>query len=165
MPTFLDPDIAAMTLAEMEKNGPQVFRNYSKAFDAHRAKIFAESAQTDERALPDGAEILRLVASQEPRTLPVIVRAVADDPLKEMFRREIPDGVPGDRGELLSGFGPLSRLSQRVQMAYAFGFWVPALKAKLAPQKVLYGSSPPAMLGRAPAACLEVTRKVIAHEG
>jgi hypothetical protein len=249
MSTFFDPDIAAMTLSEEEKNGLQVFLNYSKAFDAHRAKVFAESAQTDERALPELAEILRLVASEEPRTLPVIVCAFADDQLKEMFRREIPDGVPGGRGELLSGFGPLSRLSQRVQMAYAFGWlskdilsevdhlrkvrndfshkwdmkvleekvnhliehrqhkieeylgdgsrlpenfheslqpiqklrvrliwllgrltyesrlWVPALKAKLAPQKVLYGSNPPAMLGRVSAACLEVTRKVIAHEG
>lgn len=39
-----------------------------------------------------------------------------------MFKREIPDGVPGGRSALMSGFGPLARLSQRLQMAFAFGW-------------------------------------------
>lgn len=122
MSEFLDRDIAAMKLSDEEKNGLQVYRNYSKAFDKYRAKEFAESLQTNEHALADLTEVLKLIANEEPRTLPVIACAFADDQLKEMFRREIPEAVPGGRGELLSGFGPLSRLSQRVQMAYAFGW-------------------------------------------
>lgn len=122
MPDFHDPDIAAMELSDVEKNGLQVFRNYSRAFELDRAKRFAESVEENPQALADLSAILKLIAEEEPRTLPVIACAFADDQLKEMFRREIPDGVPGGRGELLSGFGPLSRLSQRVQMAYAFNW-------------------------------------------
>ncbi len=120
MSDFYDPDIAVMNLSEGEKNGLQVYRNYSRAFELDRAKRFADSAQVSPQALIDLSAILKLIAEEEPRTLPVIACAYADDQLKEMFRREIPEGVPGGRGELLSGFGPLSRLSQRVQMAYAF---------------------------------------------
>jgi hypothetical protein len=122
MPDFHDPDIAAMKLSDGEKNGLQVYRNYSRAFEQDRAKRFAESVQADPLALTDLTTILQLIAEEEPRTLPVIACAYADDQLKEMFRREVPEGVPGGRSELLSGFGPLSRLSQRVQMAYAFGW-------------------------------------------
>lgn len=240
-----DPDIAAMKLSDVEKNGLQVYRNYSRAFELDSAKRFAESIPANPQALADLSTILKLVAEEEPRTLSVIACAYADDQLKEMFRREIPDGVPGGRSELLSGFGPLSRLSQRVQMAYAFGWlskdllieidhlrkirndvshkwdmklletklselieqrqqkieeylgdgvrlpenfhaslqpiqkfrvrlvwllgrityethlWVPALKENLIPQKVLYGTNAPAMLGEVSAACVEVTRASI----
>jgi hypothetical protein len=117
-----DPDIAAMNLSEIEKNGLQVYRNYSVAFEKHRAESFCASLVINEKAVSELVEVLGLIASEEPRALPVIACAYADDQLKEMFRREIPDGVPGGRGEMLSGFGPLSRLSQRVQMAYAFNW-------------------------------------------
>jgi len=240
-----DPDIAAMKLSDVEKNGLQVYRNYSRAFEQDRAKRFAESVSANPQALADLSTILKLVVKEEPRTLPVIACAYADDQLKEMFRREIPEGVPGGRSELLSGFGPLARLSQRVQMAYAFGWlskdllievdylrkirndvshkwdmqlletklaqlieqrqqkieeylgdgvrlpenfheslqpiqkfrvrlvwllgrityethlWVPALKENLIPNKALYGSNSPAMLGDVSAVCVEITRTSI----
>lgn len=117
-----DPDIAAMNLSVGEKNGLQVFRNYSEAFDEYRERQFCEAVETPHQAIADLNAVLSLMAGEEARTLPVIACAFADDHLKEMFRREIPEGVPGGRSELLSGFGPLSRLSQRIQMAYAFGW-------------------------------------------
>jgi hypothetical protein len=122
MPNFHDPDISIMKLTEEEKNGLQVYRNYSRAFEDHRSKLFSEAASDYPEAIASLSEVLDLIASEEPRSVLVIACAYADDLLKEMFRREIPDGVPGGRSELLSGFGPLSRLSQRVQMAYAFGW-------------------------------------------
>lgn len=122
MPDFHDPDIESMLLSEGEKDGLQIYRNYSRAIELDPARRFAESVQPNPQALADLSAILKLIAEEEPRTLPVIACAYADDQLKEMFRREIPDGVPGGRSELLTGFGPLSRLSQRVQMAYAFGW-------------------------------------------
>lgn len=122
MPDFHDPDIAALKLSQGEKDGLQVHRNYTAAFERDRAKRFADSVKPDPRVLADLSSLLQLVSNEEPRSLPVIACAFADDHLKEMFRREIPDGVPGGRGELLSGFGPLARLSQRIQMAYAFGW-------------------------------------------
>ena len=245
MTATFDPDIARMNLSDGEKNGLQVYRNYSRAFEEHRTKQFAEAAHASPRALDDLSEVLKLISEEEPRTLPVIACAYADDQLKEMYRREVPAGVPGGRGELLSGFGPLARLSQKVQMAYAFGwlsedllveldhlrkirndvshkwniqlletkfaqliekrqqpieeflgdgvrlpekfhealqpiqklrvrlfwllgrityeshFWVPALKEKLDPSKVLYGKYAPAMLSQVAAVCVEVTRRSI----
>lgn len=122
MTLFFDSDIAAMDLSEVEKNGLQVYRNYSRAFDEHRAKCFSDEARLEPSVVSSLTSILRLVATEEARTLPVIACAYADDQLKEMFRREIAEGVPGGRSELLSGFGPLARLSQRIQMAFAFGW-------------------------------------------
>lgn len=122
MSDFYDPDIAAMKLSEGERNGLQVYRNYSRAFEQDREKRFSASSVIDAQVINDLQTVLALIAREEPRSLPVIACAFADDQLKAMFRREIPDGVPGGRSELLSGFGPLARLSQRVQMAYAFGW-------------------------------------------
>lgn len=42
--------------------------------------------------------------------------------MKMMYQREIPLSVPGGRGEMLSGLGPLSGLAQRIQVAYAFSW-------------------------------------------
>ncbi|BAQ79395.1 hypothetical protein [Pseudomonas sp. St29] len=123
MSDFHDPDIAAMKLSKAEKDGLQVYRNYSRAFEQDREKRFSASLDTDAQVIADLETVLALIAREEPRSLPVIACAFADDQLKAMFRREVPDGVPGGRSELLSGFGPLARLSQRVQMAYAFG-WI-----------------------------------------
>lgn len=246
MTTGHDSDIAALKLSEVEKNGLQVYRNYTNAFEVEREKRFVDSVMADVRVLCDLSSVLQLVATEEPRSLPVIACAFADDHLKTMFRREIPSEVPGGRSELLSGFGPLARLSQRVQMAYAFGWlsndvlvevdhlrkvrndvshkwdmallesrllqlidqrqhrieewlgdgvrlpegfhetltpvqklrvrlvwllgrltyetqlWVPALKSNLVPSKVLYGPRAPAFLSQIAAACVEVTRQVIA---
>lgn len=122
MSDFHDPDIAAMELSEGEKDGLQVYRNYSRAFEQDREKRFSASLNTNAQAITDLETVLMLIAKEEPRSLPVIACAFADDQLKAMYRREVPDGIPGGRNELLSGFGPLARLSQRVQMAYAFGW-------------------------------------------
>ena len=118
----LDPDIAAMKLSDGEKWGLQVYRNYSRAFGAHRVKKFVEQASPFEAEVKLFEQVAPLVVSEEGRVIPVIVAAYADDRLEEMFRREIPDGVPGGRSALMSGFGPLARLSQRIQMAFAFGW-------------------------------------------
>ncbi len=111
-----------MNLSEVEKNGLQMYRNYTRAFEEHRAKQFGEAAAANQQAIADLVDVLELIANEEPRSLPIIACAYADEQLKQMFRREIPSDVPGGRSELLSGFGPLSRLSQRVQMAYAFNW-------------------------------------------
>lgn len=118
----LDPDIAATELSDGEKWGLQVYRNYSRAFGEHRVKKFVEQASPFEAEVTLFKQVVGLVASQEPRVIPVIAAAYADERLEEMFKREIPDGVPGGRSALMSGFGPLARLSQRLQMAYAFGW-------------------------------------------
>ncbi|MDR8810148.1 hypothetical protein FEP95_05244 [Burkholderia multivorans] len=118
----LDPDIAAMKLSDGEKWGLQVYRNYSRAFGDHRVKQFVEQASPFEAEVTLFKQVVALVVAEEPRVVPVIAAAYADERLEEMFKREIPDGVPGGRSALMSGFGPLARLSQRIQMAFAFGW-------------------------------------------
>lgn len=131
MPNILDSDIAAMHLSDGEKNGLQVFRNYSEAFEAHRARQLVAAVNAVESPIEELDKLLALLASEQPLSLAVVACAYADDQLKDMFKREIPDGVPGGRNELLNGFGPLSRLSQRIQVAYAFGWLSCDLLAEL----------------------------------
>jgi len=118
----LDLDIAAMKLSDGEKWGLQVYRNYSRAFGEHRVKKFVEQASPFEAEVKLFEQVVALVVSEEARIIPVIAAAYADERLEEMFKREIPDDVPGGRSALMSGFGPLARLSQRIQLAFAFGW-------------------------------------------
>jgi DNA-binding MltR family transcriptional regulator len=48
------------------------------------------------------------------------VCAFADDLLKETFKTVLPNGVPGGKKNMLGGYGPLSDLAKRIQLAYAF---------------------------------------------
>ena len=247
MTDFWDPDIATMLLSDGEKNGLQVFRNYSTAFEAHQARELVAEMNASRSPIEELKKLFSLLVNESPLSLAVIACAYADDQLKEMFKREMPEGVPGGRNELLNGFGPLSRLSQRIQVAYAFSWlssdllteldrlrrirndvshkwdlsqlqsrlaqlieqgqepierhlgdgvqlpenffetlepvqrfrvrliwligrihyecllFVPVLKHRLAPAKVLYSSDAPELLSRISAACVEHTRSVIAQ--
>jgi hypothetical protein len=122
MSDSLDPDIAAMNLSEGEKWGLQVYRNYSRSFGEHRVQKFVEQASSFESDAQLFEQVAAHVVSEDVRAVPVLAASYADDRLEEMFKREIPDGVPGGRSALMSGFGPLARLSQRLQMAFAFGW-------------------------------------------
>ena len=115
-----DPDIVALKLSDVEKNGLQVHRNYSLAFEKHRNKDFAAEIDRTSIDLEHLRRIHELIIKEDPRFLAVIVSSFVDEQLDEMFRREIPDSIPGGRSTLFSGFGPLSRYSQRIQIAYAF---------------------------------------------
>ena len=117
-----DPDIAALSLTDVEKNGLQVFRNYTSAFEKSAAERFvSESNRTDyDSSKLNG--ILSLIVVEDVRFLPVIACSFSDEQLEGMFKREIPSGVPGGRSSMLSGYGSLSRFSQRIQVAYAFNW-------------------------------------------
>ncbi|MGF6560268.1 hypothetical protein [Erwinia aphidicola] len=111
-----------MNLSDGEKWGLQVYRNYSRSFGEHRVKNFVEQASLFEEDVQLFKKIAMMMVHEEVRNIPVIVAAYTDDRLKDMFKREIPVGVPGGRSALMSGFGPLARLSQRIQLAFAFGW-------------------------------------------
>lgn len=123
MKDFWDPDIASLTLTPEEKNGLQVFRNYSGAFERDREKKFVEQLDSKTYDIDELLKVIEHILAEEARALPVIACAFADDVMLAMLRREIPDGVPGGKAGLWSGFGPLSRLSSRIQICYAFG-WI-----------------------------------------
>lgn len=122
----LDSDIEALDLTDIEKNGLQVYRNYERSFHQHRTDSFRKAI--DDQTFVDISrleKVLDSIAMDETRLIPVICCAFIDDIMDEMFKREIPQGVPGGRDSLFSGYGPLSSLSRRVQIAYSFGWLSP----------------------------------------
>jgi len=116
----LDPDIAAMELSEGEKMGLQVFRNYKVAFDSHAEKKFASVVDSETHELRDLSRVLDIVAREVPRIVPIIACAYADDLLLAMYKRDVPEGVPGGKAALFGSFGPFSRLSSQIQLAFCF---------------------------------------------
>jgi len=126
-----DADIAALNLTDVEKNGLQVFRNYTRAFEKSAAERFVSESNHVEYDTSRLDGILKLIVGEDVRFLPVIGCSFSDEQLEEMFRREIPIGVPGGRSSMLSGYGSLSRFSQRIQVAYAFDWMSPDILEEL----------------------------------
>ena len=122
MSNFWDEDIANLILNDIEKNGLQVFRNYKTAFEKYAAKELI--AEFDSKAHDSShiRTIITLILDEDVRFLPVIFCSFADECLEDMFKREIPQDIPGGKSSLLTGFGSLSRFSQRIQIAYAFNW-------------------------------------------
>ena len=131
MTQYWDPDIAEMTLSAEEKNGMQFYRNFSTAIESRRIEKLVEHLNSAEPSTEEFSKVVALFTNEQPLSLSVVACAYADDLLKQMFKREIPGSVPGGRNELLNGFGPLSRLSQRIQVAYAFGWMSPDILSEL----------------------------------
>lgn len=115
-----DTDIAAMSLSDGEKAGLQIFRNYSRSFERHAIKRFRESLDKDTVNVDDLTRIADLLVNEEVRFVPILVCAFADELLTSAFQTAVPDGVPGGKANLFSGYGPLSDLSKRIKMAFAF---------------------------------------------
>jgi DNA-binding MltR family transcriptional regulator len=118
---WVDSDIEALTqLGYGEKAGLQIYRNYTEAFEKHSIKEFIKLIDAEPIDLTDLTKLTELIVSEDVRFLPVIVCAFADDLLRDVFKRVLPEGIPGGSRNMLSGFGPLSDLSKRIQLAYAF---------------------------------------------
>jgi len=117
-----DSDIAAMKLSDPEKNGLQVFRNYSRAFEKRRGEDFLTAVEKEPWDIGDIERIHKVVVEEDPRIVVVVVCAFMDDQIKGMYRRELPEDIPDGKSKLLGAVGPLSRLAQRLQIAYAFGW-------------------------------------------
>lgn len=126
-----DPDIAVLNLTDVEKNGLQVFRDYTRAFEKSAAERFVGESNSIEYDTSKLDGILNLIVTEDARFLPVIACSFSDEQLEEMFKREIPSGVPGGRSSMLSGYGSLSRFSQRIQVAYAFNWLSPDVLEEL----------------------------------
>lgn len=120
MTAYWDPDIETMNLSSEEKNGMQFYRNFSTAIESKRIEKLIQHLDESRPSADEFRKVAALIAMEQPLSLCVVACAYVDDLLKQMFKREIPANVPGGRNELLNGFGPLSRLSQRIQIAYAF---------------------------------------------
>src|SRR4051812_21559921 len=118
--SWFDPDIVAMSLGYGEKAGLQIYRNYTRSFEVHAIKKFKADIDGEELDLEELKRLIKLIATEDVRFLPVIVCAFADDILKTVFTAILPPGIPGGRSAIMSGYGPLSDFSKRIQLAYAF---------------------------------------------
>jgi len=131
MTRYWDADIEAMDLSAEEKNGMQFYRNFSTAIESRRTEELIARLNESAPPLDELEKVTTLMVREQPLSLSVVACAYADDLLKQMYKREIPASVPGGRNELLNGFGPLSRLAQRLQVAYAFGWMAPDILIEL----------------------------------
>ena len=61
-----DPDIAALKLSDVEKNGLQVHRNYSRAFEKHRNKDFSDEVNGNTFDLEQLSRIHELILTEDP---------------------------------------------------------------------------------------------------
>ncbi|HRD47290.1 MAG TPA: hypothetical protein PLF78_12490 [Caulobacter sp.] len=118
--THWDDDIGSLSLSDVEKNGLQVFRNYTNAFQKQAAKDVAAAAgevlfDTDQLS-DDLAEI----ALSEPIIAVLQAAAVADELLKDMFQREGRKNLKPE--PLLGPLGPLGDFNKRLKIAALAGF-------------------------------------------
>jgi hypothetical protein len=128
---WFDPDIAAMNLGYGEKAGLQIYRNYTRSFEEYAIRKFVETIDLEQLDLSNLQHLTKLIISEDERFLPVIVCAFADNVLKDTFMSALPSGIPGGKGSMFGGYGPLSDLSKRIQLAYAFDILSPDLMEEL----------------------------------
>lgn len=129
---WFDADIAAMELSYTEKAGLQLYRNYTRSFEEHAIQRFVEAIDREPLDLTDLQRLVDLILKEESRFLPVMVCAFADDLLKAAFKEALPNRIPGGgKGKMFSGYGPLSDLAKRIQLAYAFNIFSPDLMEEL----------------------------------
>jgi hypothetical protein len=117
---WFDADIAAMDLDYGEKAGLQIYRNYTRSFETHAIKKLVEVFDREPLDLTDFEKMANRIVNEDGRYLPVIVCAFADDLLKQAFKAALPDGIPGGKASMMSGYGALADLAKRIQLAYAF---------------------------------------------
>ena len=118
--TWFDPDIESLELDWGEKAGLQIYRNYTRSFEDNAIAKFRETLARESLDVADLTKVISFLLEEDLRFLPVISCGYADDLLKMAFRKALPDGVPGGTAEMFGGYGPLSDLSKRIRLAYAF---------------------------------------------
>jgi hypothetical protein len=117
---WFDEDIAAMDLSYAEKSGLQIHRNYTNSFENRAIENFRDMLSREPLDLSHLLRLLTIISSEDPRFLPVILCGYADDLLKVAFLNTLPKDIPGGVDAMLGGYGPLSDLSKRIRMAFAF---------------------------------------------
>jgi len=115
-----DADIAAMNLTDPEKDGLQVYRNYTRAFEKKRQEQFATGVDAIPLDVSELRRAMNLLTREDIRFIPVIACAFADDDLTTMFKRVLSEDIPGGKKSMLGRFGPISSLFARIQFAFAF---------------------------------------------
>ncbi|UVO49249.1 hypothetical protein M0208_01465 [Sphingomonas sp. SUN019] len=109
-----------MDLGYGEKAGLQIYRNYTRSFEDHALRRFREGLAEEPIDVSQLSRVAALLTSEDVRFAPVIACGYADEQLEAAFKAMLPEGIPGGRRAMFSGYGPLSDLSKRIRLAYAF---------------------------------------------
>lgn len=117
---WIDEDLRSSGLSHAEQSGLQVYRNYSNSFERFAVQHFQQNLSDKNVDLEGLRQLNKLLAIEDIRFLPIIFCSYTDELLQQAFKAILPDGIPGGRNEMLGSFGPLSDLSKRIRMAYAF---------------------------------------------
>jgi DNA-binding MltR family transcriptional regulator len=120
MSKFWDTDIEEINISDLEKNGIQVYRNYASAIERWREKEFAKRHNETKNEFTSLCGVLDIICFDDKRIVPIVFSSFCDAALKDMFERHVPQGVPGGKSSLFGANGPLSTLSSRIRLAYAF---------------------------------------------
>lgn len=117
---FWDNDINELSLSDFEKNGLQVYRNYSAAFLKQKEKIAKGEIDLVNEDIVPLEKVLESLIHLELMMIPIIICSFADNELSGMFKREIPQNIPAGKDSLFGSYGPLSGLSSQIKVAYCF---------------------------------------------
>jgi hypothetical protein len=117
---WIDSDLVASSLTHSERAALQVYRNYTRSFEDQAITLFQSELVGKDWDLIGLDRLCDLLVCEDLRFTPIIVCGFADDLLIKLFKEVLPDEVPGGKSDMLSGYGPLSDLSKRIRMAFAF---------------------------------------------
>ncbi|MEQ8250288.1 MAG: hypothetical protein RIB41_03540 [Oceanibaculum nanhaiense] len=118
--SWLDKDISSLDLSYIEKSGLQVYRNYQSSFEKHRINEFIDSVNNENYNLDELKNIIEYISSGEILMVPVFSCSFSDGIIKSSLIESFPEGIPGGKSGLFSGYGALSDFSKRIQMSYVF---------------------------------------------
>jgi DNA-binding MltR family transcriptional regulator len=123
----LDDDILKMQLSDAEKIGLQINRDFNRKIEKHRTQKLRDEIESENFSTDNLEKLVKILEQEDARALPVVFCAYLDDVLLAMFKREVPDGVPGGKASLFNAFGPFSDFASRLKIAYCFGLISAAL--------------------------------------
>lgn len=109
-------------LSPSQQAGVDYFVTFLRKVHARNAKEAVDEVEVAPADVGSFRRAVTLIGGEDIRFLPVIVTSYCDELLGQMFRRELPDSVPGGLNQLVKN-GALARLANRIQIAYAFN-WI-----------------------------------------
>lgn len=104
--------------SEPDENSPGM--RALRAYEKERQEQFAVGVDFIPLDVSDLRRAMSQLVSEDIRFVPVIACAFADSELENMFKKFLPNDIPGGKGSMLGRFGPISSLFTRIQFAFAF---------------------------------------------
>jgi hypothetical protein len=101
-------------------DGHKSYQDYYNAYMKQRQIEFATGVDAIPIDVSELRRAMSLLVREDIRFVPVIACAFADEELEAMFKKFLPNDIPGGKKSMLGRFGPISSLFARIQFAFAF---------------------------------------------